>query len=235
MTLLSVVKDVCATVGVLVPQSVFTNITANRTMQEMVTSANEMAQRLAYDERDWTLFKKTATIVGDGSTTAFNLPVNYKRMLLTSNLWRSTSTLHPMRFVPDTDQWLNRRSRTIYDAWGEWTLMGGQILISPALAAGETVYYAYLDKNCIALASGGFGTSFVADGDIFALDERVLKLGMIWDWKSKKGSPYQEDLASYEVAKSFIEKNDNPAPIIIGRNPLPSGARTAYPWPVPTP
>ena len=44
MTLLSVVKDVCAVVGVTVPQSVFSNITGNRTMQEMLALANEMAQ-----------------------------------------------------------------------------------------------------------------------------------------------------------------------------------------------
>jgi DNA-binding IclR family transcriptional regulator len=54
MTLLSVVKDVCAVVGVLVPTSVFSNITTNRTMQEMLALANEMAQRIAYDTRDWT-------------------------------------------------------------------------------------------------------------------------------------------------------------------------------------
>ena len=85
------------------PQSVFTNITGNRTMQEMLSLANEMAQRIAYDFRDWTKFRKTQTFVGDGVTTAFDLPADYKRMLLTSNVWRSTSTQSPMTFIPDTD------------------------------------------------------------------------------------------------------------------------------------
>ena len=62
MTLLSVVKDVCAAVGVTDADSPsFTNITGNRTMQEMLALANEMAQRIAYDTRDWTQLKKTAT------------------------------------------------------------------------------------------------------------------------------------------------------------------------------
>ena len=39
---------------------VFSGITGNRTMQEMVSLANEMAQRIAYDNRDWTRLKKTA-------------------------------------------------------------------------------------------------------------------------------------------------------------------------------
>src|SRR6187551_2650008 len=108
MTVLSVIKDVCATVGVLQPQSVFSGITGNRTMQEMLSLANEMSQRIAYDSREWTKLKKTATFIGDGVATSFNLPANYKRMLLTANVWRSTDTLTPMMFVPDTDEWLNR-------------------------------------------------------------------------------------------------------------------------------
>ena len=37
----------------------------------------------------------------------------------------------------------------------------------------------------------------MADGDSFVLDERLLKLGMIWQWKANKGSPYAEDMATY--------------------------------------
>ena len=69
MTLLTVVKDVCATVGVQVPQTVFGGIANNRTMQEMLALANEMGQRIAYDTRDWTTLKVLATFPGDGVHT----------------------------------------------------------------------------------------------------------------------------------------------------------------------
>jgi hypothetical protein len=58
MTLLTVVQDVCAVVGVIAPTSVFTNINANRTMFEMVACANEMANSIGGDERDWTALYK---------------------------------------------------------------------------------------------------------------------------------------------------------------------------------
>jgi hypothetical protein len=235
MTLLSVVKDVCATVGVLVPTSVFTNIANNRTMTEMLSLANEMAQRIAYDNRDWTALRSIGTVTGDGTTTAFPLPADFKRLLLTSNLWRSSNTLVPMRFIPDTDQWINRRARNIYDPYGEWMILGRQINIMPALGAGETATYAYLQKNCVALASGGFGDSFQSDTDAAVLDERVLKLGMIWQWKAQKGSPYNEDMGTFEDALNYAMGKDSPAPTIIGRFPISVAARTAYPWPVPTP
>ena len=67
-------------------------------------------------------------------------------------------------------------------------MMGGQMLVSPTLPAGQSIYFIYLHKNCVALASGGYGDSFLADGDSFVLGDRLLKLGMIWQWKANKGA-----------------------------------------------
>jgi hypothetical protein len=232
MTLLSVVKDVCAAVGVAIPQSVFSNLTGNRTMQEMLSLANEMAQRIAYDTRDWQKLTKVQTLVGTGVATAFNLPADYKRMLLTANVWRSTSAVQPMTFIPDIDEWLNRRAYGQYRAWGEWTMMGGQMLVQPVMGSGVTAYFAYLHKNCVALAGGGFGDTFAADGDVFTIDERSLKLGMIWQWKANKGGAYAEDMGSYGDALAKIQGADKPAPILIGRRTPTAEVQASYPYPI---
>lgn len=235
MTLLTVVRDVCAVVGVTLPQSLFTGITTNRTAQEMLACANENAQRIAYDNREWSIFKKQQTCTGDDSTTAFDLPADYKRMLKTGHVWRSTSTQQPMRFISDTDEWMRRRAAVEVDAWGEWHLMGGQMHIYPAMDTGVTAWFAYIHRNCVALASAGFGDSFQADGDSYRLDERLLKLGMIWDWKAKHGAAYAEDMGTYEDALAVAQGSDKPSPIIISsRNASQMNVRTAYPWPVPT-
>jgi hypothetical protein len=229
MSLLTVVKDVCAVVGVAVPTTVTAGIAANRTAQEMLALANEMAQRISYDTRDWTLFRKVQTYTGDGVLPGFPLPADYKRMLLTSNVWRSTQTSYPMRFVPDTDEWMNRRARNYYDASGEWTMLGGEMKIAPTLATGTTVYFSYLEKNCIDLTSGGVGDAFMADTDSFRLDERLLKLGMVWQWKANKGTSYAEDMGTYTDALATAMGHDQPAPIIVGRKPISASARTAIP------
>jgi hypothetical protein len=237
MTLLSVVKDVCAVVGVAVPTSVFTSLNTNRTMQEMVALANEMAQRISYDTREWTLYKLTKTYTGDGVTEGFSLPANYLRMLLTGNVWRSTSTQNPMTFEPDLDIWLNRRANGWTLPNGEWTMYGGQIHFAPVLGTGVTAYHAYLDKNCVNLASGGVGATFVADNDTFRLNERLLRLGMIFQWKAQKGQPYAEDMGTFGDALQIAMGSDQPAPIMVDRSPISSlirGANIAYPWPVPT-
>lgn len=235
MSLLSVTRDVCLNVGVLVPTSVFTNITANRTMQEMLSLANEMAQRICYDTRDWTMLRKLQTFPGDGVVVAYDLPANYKRMLLTAQVWRSDQTQAPMRFIADQDEWLRRRMQGQTEGRGEWTIYGGQMHIQPALPAGASANFVYLDKNCVKLNAGGAGDTFVEDLDSFILDERLLKLGMIWQWKAKKGSPYAEDMGTYGDALTLAMGHDAPAPIIVGNLPVSANATVAYPYPVPTP
>jgi hypothetical protein len=274
MSLLSVVKEVCARVGVAVPSQVVPAINANRTMQEMLACANEMAQRIAADTREWRQLKATVIYTGDGhwvvtdpgppivrvwtGTSAFNLPANYRRMLLTSNVWLSTSTMQPMRFIADTDEWMQRRASVENDAWGEWTLIGDQIHIWPIMAGyippvledpgppfiparpavpAVTARFSYLDKNCIALAppNTGYGDTFLNDADTFRLDERLLKLGMIFDWKQAKGSPYAEDMGTWSDAMAIAMGSDKPMPIMVGRSPISANARVAYPWTLPTP
>ena len=234
MTVLTVVKDVCAAVGVMVPSTVFGGINSNRTMQEMVALANEMAQRISYDLRDWTALRAIGTFTGTGVQTDFPLPANYKRMPVDANVWSSTNTMTPLRFIPAADEWMQRRLRGYTESLGEWTMMGGNMLIQPAVANGATVTFPYLDKNCVRLAAGGYGDSFIADGDSFRLDERLLKLGMIWQWMANKGSPYAEPMGTYSDAIANAMGHDAPAPIIIGSRPMSAHGRVAYPWPLPS-
>ena len=206
-------------------------------MAEMLSLANEMAQRIAYDTREWQMLKAVGVCTGDGFKTDFDLPQNFKRMLLTAQVWRSSTTQSPMRFFPDTNEWINRRMRGYYDSRGEWTIYGGQIHIQAPLPNGITASFVYLDKNCISLAAGGVNDSFLADGDSFVLGDRLLKLGMIWQWKAQKGSPYAEDLGTYGDAMLLAMGNDTPSPIIVDRQPISASinASVAYPYPVPTP
>lgn len=240
MTIQTVVRDVCAAVGVAQPPSVFASLSTTRTMQEMVALANEMAQRIAADTRDWTRLKVQHVYTGDGvidpvtkvitGTAAFELPISYQRMPVSSNVWRSSTMNSPMTFIPNTDEWLRRRAGGETDnGRGEWTIMGGRmhfwpILLGPItdpvtlfVTPAEKATFIYIDRYCVALEGGGYGDTFVADGDSFILGERLLKLGMVWQWKAGKGSPYAEDMGTYTDALANAMGFDSPAPILMGR------------------
>jgi hypothetical protein len=252
MTLLTVVNDVCAVVGVHTMPALIPNTNTDRTAVEMLALANEMADRIAGDMRDWTMLRKTTpatgpgALVGDGVTEAFPLPTDYRRMLTASQVWRSTNTITPMRFIPSTDEWYQRRAAHYGAPWGEWTIIGGEIHIWPIMAAASagppavaatTARFSYLSKNCINQMTAG-GTvfaqveRFVNDIDVFRLPERILKLGMVWQWKANKGSPYAEDMGTWSDAMANAMGADSPAPIILGNLPLSSAANVAYPFPI---
>jgi hypothetical protein len=215
MSLLSVVKDVCMANGLSPPASMFGTSTQPRTQAELLSLANEMAQRIAYDVREWRALKSIQTIAGDGVSDRYALPADFKRMLLTAQVYPSASTNTALKFVPDANEWLLRRINNWQDGWGEWTIIGDDMLIFPILQSGQSVTFAYLNKNCIRLAGGGYGDQFTNDGDVFRIDERLLKLGMVWQWKANKGSPYVEDMGTYSDALVNIAGADTPAPIIV--------------------
>jgi hypothetical protein len=238
MTVLSVVQDVCQVVGVQHPTSLFSGIATNRTAQELAALANEMAQRISYDLRDWTMFRKRCDFTGgsgvddaSGTYTSFLLPADYKRMLLTANVRNSTTPRTPMLFINDYDEWIARRLNNEIDPRGEWTIVGGSMLVSPIPASGVTISFPYLERNCVKLTSGGNGDRFVADTDSFRLDERLLKLGMIYQWKAQKGSPYAEDMGTFGDAVSIAMGKDSPAPIIIDSRPSSWSATVSAPFP----
>ena len=81
----------------------------------------------------------------------------------------------------------------------------------------------------MALNGGGYSDAFLNDADRFRLDERLLKLGMIWKWKAQKGSPYAEDLSNYGDAVAMVQGHDSPSPIIVGRTPISVSVRASYP------
>lgn len=231
MSILSVVRDVALAVGVNQPTTMFGASMEPRTQAELLALANEMAQRIAYDVREWTKLKAINIFTGPGTVDVFGsshfaLPANYKRMLLTSQVYPSWQPTKPPSFVSNSDLWLqNRMLNYVNASWGEWTLLGEEFLIHPALEAGQSVAFLYLDKNCVRLNAGGFGDRFMNDLDEFRLDERLLKLNMIWQWKQNKGSPYAEEMGTFVDALMMVAGADKPSPILIDTPPrlLPGG------------
>ena len=101
-----------------------------------------------------------------------------------------------------------------------------------ALASAVTAKYYYITKNIVDPVTGANKEAFTIDTDTFLLDEKVLRLGVIWQWKSNKGLPYAEDLASYETALAEAVSRDKGSKVItVGAQRLPGGfgAEHAYP------
>jgi hypothetical protein len=228
MSLLSVAKEVAPVIGIEVPTMVAAS--TEREHIELLALANEMAQRIAFDTRDWQLLKKLGTLTGDGTATDFDLPPDYKRMLKKAQLWPSAFPTSPLSYFPDSDQWLGITVQNFQMLTGSWTLYGGQVHVRPAIGDLATAQFWYISNLIIKPASGDNKTTFTADTDTFRLDERLLKLGMIWQWKANKGMAYAEDMATYEDALATAAGADKGSNIlVVGRQRYPSDATLAFP------
>ena len=234
MTVLSVVQDASLSVGVERPTQLFAN--TGREALEFQSMVNECARMIAFDTgRDWTALKALATIGGNGVASSFPLPSDYKRMLKNGSLWPSTSPNSPFTHVADTDDWLGGGASYLGNAW---TLIGDQIYIryggtTGAFPSGATVQFYYLADRPVKTAAGVPKAAFTADDDVFRLDERLLKLALVYRWKQAKGQDYAEEMADYENALVQAIGADKGSVILAsGRSGRFAEAFPSYPWPL---
>lgn len=228
MTILSTIQDAATVIGLAVPSSVYGS--SEREHVELAALANEMAKRIAFDTHDWTKLKTLATLTGDGSATTFSYPSDYQRMLKDVRLWPSASPGTPLTHIVDTDEWLSYDVQSFNGVVGRWTMIGSTIGIKPAVANAAAVKFYYITNLIVDPATGSNKTDFTIDTDVFLLDERLLRLAIVWQWKANKGRPYAEDMANYENTLAMrIGEDKGPRVLTVGQQRMPSDARVAYP------
>ena len=234
MTALSIVQGASRKIGVARPDQMFGGITD--TQYELQEYLNDAVAMVAFDcGHDWTALKALATITGDGSLS-FDLPADYRRMLKKATLWPSATPYWPYTHCADTDEWLAMLSQAFPPLTGAWTLIGGQIHIrvggsTSPLGTGDTAQFYYLCSKYAKNAAGVAKAEFTADDDAYRLDERLLKLAMIYKWKQGHLQDYAEELSDYENALSERIGGDKGSNMfsVGGRRVTAFDASIAYP------
>lgn len=230
MTVLSVIQQAAPRIGIAVPSEVFTD--TSRTGIELQEAINEAAKGMV-DDYDWQSLKTIATATGDGSATEFGLPADYGRMLKKSRLWPSEEPTTPVVFFTDADKWLEMEVSQVSEITRRAIILGNRLHIKPAMANAATTKYMYIsDRTVIAEGfTAATKAEFTADADTFVLDERTLKLSLIWRWKAAKGRPYAQDKADYDAVIDAKASADKGSRVIhIGSRRVPHDAQIAYPW-----
>jgi len=228
MTVLSVTREAC-TQGIALEQPTLLIGSTTREVVELAGLVQDVADMIARSF-EWQKLNAIATITGDGATEDFDLPADYDRMLKKSQLW-SSSLETPLSPISGRDKWLGLDVQSFDFVINAWIIYGGQVHVKPALATGVTAKYWY-QSNKKVVATDGTTTkaSFTADSDVFRLDEQLLKYGLIWRWRSMKGLPYAEDLATYGRRLEQLASDDKGSRMIrIGRSRFSQDLTVAYP------
>lgn len=205
--------------------------------QQMEMEIADLSTDVAVDicrSHDWRSLTKIHTITGDGVETSFPLPADYDRIVLAQGIADANSWLWGYTQVQSLAEWMVITSSgftAITPGW--WIILDGEMQFSPAPPASSPARFAYVSKY-IGTAPSNAGTPIAAfsnDTDLFALDERLLTLGLIWRWKAQKGLEYAEDMANYEKALSEKQSRDTGSQAIrkgCGYRGL--NAQLAWPW-----
>lgn len=207
MTILSAIKSVALRTIGRPPSQVATVFgSSDKAVLEMADLCNEAAVAIA-KEYDWQRLLTLRTMSGDGAETSFALPADYDRMSATGRVMSSRygAGLAPAR---DLDQWLDFGLRPFVGVTGRWIVLGGRFQVMPALADGETAQFYYVSNKIVIDNSNVTKATFTADTDSFLLPERLLVLGLIWQWRSQKRLEYAEDMSNYQIALAQEIKAD---------------------------
>lgn len=150
---------------------------------EMTDLVNEVAQDIC-KYQDWQALTRIASLTGDGSSTTAELPEDYDRQTLSSDLQSAANWAWGFQHVTDLNQFIYNRD----SGWGQWPggwiIYGGQLQFQPA-PSGET-QFPYISSNYAYGADGVLKPAFTADTDIFLLPARLLTLGLVWRWRENK-------------------------------------------------
>jgi hypothetical protein len=162
----------------------------------------QLAQRTGDDVArrwGWKNLKVPGALTGDGVTTLWVLPTDWASMgeasLLVSNLYPLLPLAGPI--LPE--KLLLMKALPAMPIRPVWRMIGGNIEIWPALAAGELVTLEYR-SSCWVLEIDGVTRRprWTADLNTSLIDESLIELGVIWRWKEAKGLQYAERFAEYE-------------------------------------
>ncbi len=150
---------------------------------ELLDLVNEVAADVAAYQ-DWQALQAVAQLVGAGSTTEFDLPADYSRMMQNALVQDATSWAWGYAAYSDINAFLNDEARGFTFTPGGWILYGNRLRFAPA-PTGEAVF-PYISANWAASTDGTRKPAFTADDDTFLLSERLLTLGLVWRWRENK-------------------------------------------------
>lgn len=207
MNILEIVQSAALNLDLEIPETVFTN--TERTWREMADICNTAALQILA-EYDWSKLMKAKTITGDGVASSFSLPVDYDRMVKDANLWSPAIVWYPSQQVQDFNRWIGLQTFPLVEWETRWMVYGGELHVRPILPANTQLTYGYISSHIVGSSGGGAGTQDRFDGDTqtFLLDDELLRLGIIWNWKESKGFDFSADLIKYNQRMESVRFSD---------------------------
>lgn len=192
----------------------------------------ELRKRVEWEEPIGT----DVVIEGNGGES-YALPNNFYRFMRDElAAYEETTTRRRGLPINTSGKWTALKSVGTAGAYRYFRITGYpgnyNVLFFRPLGENDRITLAYITDRWVASSTGTLMNTWMADGDILLMDDRLVQLGVRWRWLQQKGLAYDDYLNEYE-AYLMRERNDNRniRTLVIGD----TGDEFRAPWDVPVP
>jgi hypothetical protein len=220
MSLLTMIQPAAVKLGLYAtpPGSAASNPDGN--IQQLVALLNEAGQELL-NRHPWQVARNEANFTTVAATSQGNIiticaaPANETfAYIVNESMWDRT-TRRPLFGPKSPAEWQQLNAQFVQGPWYQYTIRANQILFLPVPAAGDAIYFEWMQKEWATDSTGATPKqSMTADTDIALLDERILTLECIWRWKSAKGLAYADDFKKADDAIQDAMARDGGKPVL---------------------
>lgn len=218
MSLLTIVRNAAAMIGIPQPNTVINNSDGN--VVQLLALSNMEGIELSR-KRNWQDLAKIVTTTllpqqDQGLVTAV-LGADYDRMV-SGTPW-DLSLIRELVGPMSPTEWAAALAWSAAGPYFGFRIIDNHLNIFPIPPAGQQVYWEYTSVNWCSSASGTPQSAWAADTDIGLLDETMMTYGLVVRFKAAKGIDYTEDLIRYQDCTGEREASDggNPKIISMGR------------------
>jgi hypothetical protein len=202
MSLLTLVQDACVRLGITKPASAYGS--ADPQIVQLVGLAQQEGKELNR-RHAWQRTTKEQTFTATATEAqASALPSDFDRYI-DETMFNRTRKRHV--YGPLTPQeWQFQKSVLTSTIVENWRQRGNSVMITPTATASDTYAFEYVSTNWCQSSGAVEQSSWAADTDTGLLSEDLMKLGVIWRFKSAKGFSYDEEFRNYElqVAQAIV-------------------------------
>jgi len=207
MSLLTMIGEVRKAMGYSAPTVVMAS--TDTMILELLAMANTSGQELV-DVYDWQELQRqvtfTSTAAYDQGT--FNDDIvtdgDFNR-LVNNTLWNRSSIQQASGPITGVE-WQQDQAFMAAAPFPKFRIWRGRLFIGPSVpvgtgsagTAGDTWAFEYISNNWCQGVSGTGQSEWLADTDTGILDEKLMKLDIIWRWKASKSLEYADDLVTFQ-------------------------------------
>lgn len=219
MSLLSLIADTCDLIGIARPTSVVSS--TDQQVRQLLGLAKLEGDELA-ESANWQALVNEHTFVTTATAAQTNTPVPDDLRAFLPDTFFNRTTARQVVGPITPQQWQILQARPVQGrVYLTFRQREGSFLMSPTPTAGETIAYEYISSYWVKSSAGVAKAAYTSDDDQTYLDEKLIKLGLVWRWKAAKGLPYAEDMETYEraVQKAAGEDGGSASLSMVNRGP----------------